>query len=313
MKTDKVRDFVFRYGTWRLIIQFLSFLFFSAIIFNLGVLSLLLPVMWTWALPQNTVGDAFTAVQLTFSGWRGLAVAFPFLAFASFVLAGMLIGKSMCGWVCPFGFVQDLIDLVRRKKRDFSLRNHESMVYVKYAVLGIALFISTTFAASKLMHTYASYQRALGDFAFAPFSTLSPAETLFGTLPTMFHNLLIALTQNETLTVLSGVLKVPLVFWPQLIILIGVLVFVALVPRGWCRYFCPHGAIMALLNKFSFIGLRRDPVKCSKGGCRLCVEACPMRVPILDLPWEKFSHEECIYCMKCADACKDKAIKPTYP
>ncbi len=136
---------MFRYGTWRLVIQFLSFLFFSAIIFNLGVLSLLLPVMWTWALPQNTVGDAFTAVQLTFSGWRSLAVAFPFLAFASFVLAGMLIGKSMCGWVCPFGFVQDLIDLVKRRKRDFSLRNHESMVYVKYLILGIALFIMEAF------------------------------------------------------------------------------------------------------------------------------------------------------------------------
>jgi polyferredoxin len=70
---------------------------------------------------------------------------------------------------------------------------------------------------------------------------------------------------------------------------------------------------MAILNKFSFIGLRRDPVKCEKGGCRLCVAACPMRVPILDLPWEKFSHEECIYCLKCVDACKDRAIRLKYP
>jgi len=70
---------------------------------------------------------------------------------------------------------------------------------------------------------------------------------------------------------------------------------------------------MAVLNRFSFLGLRRDLHKCPKGECRLCVEACPMRVRILDLPWEKFSDPECIYCLKCADACPNKAIKLKYP
>jgi len=70
---------------------------------------------------------------------------------------------------------------------------------------------------------------------------------------------------------------------------------------------------MAIMNRFSFIGLRRELVGCAKGECRECVEVCPMRVPILDLPWEKFSHPECIYCMKCADACENKAIKLKYP
>ena len=102
-------------------------------------------------------------------------------------------------------------------------------------------------------------------------------------------------------------------FWVQLFILAGVLVFAAYVPRGWCKYFCPIGAIMALLNRFSFLGLRRDLVKCAKGECRLCVEACPMRVQILDLPWEKISDPECIYCLKCVDACPNDAIKIKYP
>jgi formate hydrogenlyase subunit 6/NADH:ubiquinone oxidoreductase subunit I len=31
------------------------------------------------------------------------------------------------------------------------------------------------------------------------------------------------------------------------------------------------------------------------------------------LPWEKFTHPECIYCLKCADACTTKAIKPKIP
>ena len=70
---------------------------------------------------------------------------------------------------------------------------------------------------------------------------------------------------------------------------------------------------MAIMNRFSFLGLRRDLVKCVKGECRLCVEACPMNVHVLDLPWKKFSDPECIYCMKCVDACPDKAIRLKYP
>jgi len=92
-----------------------------------------------------------------------------------------------------------------------------------------------------------------------------------------------------------------------------VLVLAAYVPRGWCKYFCPHGAILAFLNRFSFLGLTRDPVKCTKAGCSDCVQACPMNVPILELPWEKFTHPECIYCLKCVDACTTKAIKPKIP
>jgi len=99
----------------------------------------------------------------------------------------------------------------------------------------------------------------------------------------------------------------------QFAIMVIILVFAVYVPRSFCRYLCPHGAIMALMNRFSFIGLHREPFKCEKGGCRNCVLVCPTRVPILDLPWEKFSHPECIYCMKCVDACQHGAIKPTYP
>jgi polyferredoxin len=70
---------------------------------------------------------------------------------------------------------------------------------------------------------------------------------------------------------------------------------------------------LAITNRFSFIGLHREPFKCEKAGCRQCVQVCPTRVPILELPFEKFSHPECIYCMKCADACGHRAIRPTYP
>jgi ferredoxin-type protein NapH len=297
-----------KFNTLRRVVQFLSFIFFSAIIFNLGSLALLLPVLWTWGIEPNTVGDAFTALQFMLYN-----AVFPWLAIASFLIIGILLGKSFCGWICPFGFIQDLTGFIKRKKMEISPRTHETMVYIKYAILVITLFVSVTFSASKLMGTISGYESALGIFAEAPFTALSPAETLFATLPKMILNFRNATIEIPFLDALSGIASLPPLFWVQFFIMIGVLVFSAYVPRGWCKYFCPHAAIMAIMNKFSFLGLRRDLVKCVKGECRLCVEACPMNVRILDLPWDKFSDPECIYCLKCVDACPDKAIKLKYP
>ena len=308
LNIDSVKEYLLKFGVWRRLVQLLSFVFFSAIVFNLGSLPLLLPVMWTWGLNQNTVGDALTAVQFSF-----YEAVFPWLAFSSFLIAGILIGKSLCGWVCPFGFVQDLIGFVKRRKNDFSVRTHEPMAYVKYAVLVAVLFVSGTFGLTKAMGIGGSYERSLGVFTKAPFTALSPAEMLFATLPNKTLEFRLDIATRPFSEVAAGLGNLSAMFWAQFAITVAVLGFVFFIPRGWCRYFCPHGAIMAVMNRFSFIGLRRDPVKCAKGGCRLCVQACPMRVPILDLPWEKFSHPECIYCMKCADACKDKAIRLKYP
>jgi len=313
MQKKSIRQNLLKFNTYRRLIQFLSFIFFSIAIFNLSEAPLLLPVLWTWGLKQNIVGDAFTAIQLTLSGWNGFDVSFPWLAIAAFLITGILIGKSLCGWVCPFGFIQDLVGFIKRKKMEISPRTHKSGIYIKYAVLGVALFISLTFSASKLMKIQRSYEAAMGIFAYAPFTAVSPSETLFATLPKMIHDFAGALYEKSFLEAASGIFGLPPLFWVQLFILGAVLVFAAYVPRGWCKYFCPHGAIMAILNRFSFLGLRRELVKCAKGECRRCEEACPMRVPILDLPWEKFSDPECIYCLKCADACENKAIKLKYP
>ncbi|NWF87630.1 4Fe-4S binding protein [Candidatus Bathyarchaeota archaeon] len=308
-----IKQRLLKFNTPRRIVQFLSFIFFSAVVFNLGALPILLPVLWTWGLPQNTFGDAFTAIQFTLSGWNDFPVAFPWLAVTSFLLVGILIGKSMCGWICPFGFIQDLIGFIKRKKLVVSPRTQENMIYIKYFVLGITLFISVTFSATKLAGTSGSYERALGIFTKAPFTTLSPAESLFATLPKMVLGFRNATAERPVLEVLAGFTGLPPLFWVQMFIMLSILVFAALVPRSFCKCLCPHGAIMAMMNRFSFIGLRRDPVKCAKAACRQCVEVCPMDIRILDLPWEKFSDPECIYCLKCVDACEHSAIKLKYP
>jgi ferredoxin-type protein NapH len=302
---SRIKRNLLRFNTPRRVVQLLSFIFFSSIVFNVGVLPLLVPVLWTWGLQQNTVGDAFTALQFMFYN-----AVFPWLAIASFLIVGILIGKSLCGWVCPFGFIQDLVGFIKRKKTEFSPRTHGSMIYIKYGVLVITLFISITFSAAKVAGISSAYENSLGIFVKAPFTTLSPAETLCATVPETVHNAPLGKPVSDLWSFISGLSPL---FWMQLFIMVCVIVLAVYVPRSWCKYLCPHGAIMAILNRFSFLGLRRDLHKCPKGACRLCVEVCPMRVRILDLPWEKFNDPECIYCLKCVDACPHGGIKLKYP
>jgi len=295
----RVKGVVWRIETARKITQFLSFVLFSAVLFGLGPWPIVLPVVFSLGVPQKTVGDAFAMLQ-----WMLHDLVFPWLPLASFFLVAALLGRSLCGWVCPFGFVQDLLGYVKRKHTVVSLRTHNGMIRVKYVVLAVALFVSGTLAISLAMGVGRGYDTALGAFAPAPFNALSPADTLFAIVPRMILDVRYANFD----VLMSGIL-----FWARLVIMAIVLVLAVYVPRSWCRYLCPHGAALAFLNRFSFLGLKRDPLKCTKAGCRTCVEVCPMKVPILDLPWEKFTDPECIYCLKCAEACTTKAIKPKFP
>jgi ferredoxin-type protein NapH len=287
----------------RKVVQFLSFLMFVAVVFGVGPFAIVLPVMFTLGLQQQAMGDALAMLQVMLS-----EAVLPLIPLASFVVVAALLGRSLCGWVCPFGLVQDLIGYIKIKRLELSDRTHSWMIYVKYLVLLVVLIVSGSVAAAVASGSGEGVKAALGDFAIAPLSALSPADTLFAVIPNGVANL-----ASNVDSFMSGVLALRPLLWARFVILGAVLAFAAYVPRSWCKYFCPHGALLAFLNRFSFLGLQREPLKCTKAGCSDCVQVCPMKVPILELPWEKFTHPECIYCLKCVDACTTKAIKPKFP
>jgi len=297
-----VKTTIFKIDTARKITQICCFLLLNAIVFGLGPWPVLLPIVQSPGVPQKTVSDAFSALQVML-----YQLTFPWLPIAAFLLTAVILGRALCGWVCPFGFIQDLLGYVKKRHTRVSLRTHGGMLKVKYGILAAVLFISVTLSISLALGVGKSYESAIGVFAPAPFNALSPADTLFAILPRM---VLMVIYVPEAL--IAGILSDPL-FWIRLTIMIATIVLVVYVPRSWCRYFCPIGALLAVLTRFSFLGLKRDPLRCTRAGCRTCVDACPMMVRILELPWEKFTDSECIYCLKCVDACPTRAIKPKFP
>jgi len=313
-RASQLRNFVFRIETARKITQFLCFLLFNAVVFGFQPWPLPLPILHSIWTPQKTVVDALSALQLML-----YEVTFPWLPVASFLLAAIVLGRVTCGWICPFGFIQDLLGYIKRRHSEVSLRTHDGMVKVKYGVLLIVLFISGSLSVLLAAGIGAGYETALGAFASAPFDVLSPSNMIFTTLPEIVLETRYVIPywletgENILGAIANGILSKPILFWVQLTIMMGVVVLGVYIPRSWCQYLCPHGAALAFLNRFSFLGLKRDPVKCAKVGCRACVDVCPMKVRILELPWEKFTDPECVYCLKCVSACTTKAIKPKFP
>jgi ferredoxin-type protein NapH len=308
-----IRRKLLRFQTLRTIVQLLFFFLFFTLFLGLGPWPILLPVIGLLGVPSKTMGDALGSLQ-----YMLYLTTPPWLAVASIFIASAIVGRAFCAWSCPFGLAQDVLEIMKKRHAQVSLRTHNQMINVKYFVLAATLLVSGVLAISTVAGLGKRYQGALGVFAIAPFNALSPADTLFAVIPRTVlgvgYGIPVLLENPDVAGALVNTLtSVQALFWARIIILALTLTLALYVPRGWCRYLCPQGAFSAIFMRFSFLGLKRDPVRCSRVECHDCVEACPMMVPILDQPWEKFTHPECIMCLKCVDACSSSAIKPKFP
>jgi ferredoxin len=209
-----------------------------------------------------------------------------------------------------------MMTTLKNRLDSVSPRTHKDGKKFKYVVLFLTFLFSGTLGLSLYLGGGSDYKSALGIFASGPFTAFSPDGTLFGTVPVLVRlaseNLASILARPPTIQeVWSQLTKVPPLLAIRILILLGFFGAAWEVPRFWCRYVCPTGALMAIFQRHSFAGIKRDPVKCTK--CPHCEITCPMQINILDLPWEKFNDPECIMCMECVDACPHESLKPKFP
>jgi ferredoxin-type protein NapH len=187
---------------------------------------------------------------------------------------GTAVGRMTCGWVCPFGFIQDLIHKIPTPK----LPLWKPLRWVKYAVLGLLVVVMPVFFvdASGLGHPWFC-------------KLVCPAGTLEGAVPLLFL--------KPSLWDTVG-----LFFWNKLAILILILVAAILISRFFCRVICPLGAFYSLFSRLSLVKLEFVEGNCVE--CGACVRNCPTGV----VPNQEFDSRECIMCLKCVDACHFRAL-----
>ena len=304
----KTQSFRFPLSFFRNLVQFLAFFALNLLAFRfvypfieVNFIPIPIPVLSSLKSSYTLLGAVLDYVQIMLSH-----PLFPIIPLAFFLVMGAVFGRFLCGWVCPMGFIQDLILKMKGVTTKVSLRKHVSLMKIKYFLLFLILFISSTLAISLFLEAENRYKDALGPFAEGIFLSIAPETTLFSTIPRLVQAGMESGLLNFSSFTSSGYVVVL-----GLILLAIFFAGAYMVPWFWCRYVCPTGALMAIPMRFSFLGLKRDPSKCTK--CGDCVAICPMQVRILELPWEKFNDPECTLCLECVGTCSSGALSLKLP
>ena len=192
------------------------------------------------------------------------------------MLFGLTLGRTICGWLCPMGLLQELLYKIPVPKLKKS-RLTRALSWVKYAIL--AVFVVAVPLAFGLAND-------LPLPAFCKY--ICPAGTLEGALGLLAH------PRNMALRATLGV-----VFWRKFAILLLIVATCAFCYRAFCRFLCPLGAIYGLFNRFALVGVKVDGGRCN--GCGACVRHCGMDA-------RRVGDRECIQCGQCMGVCARGAI-----
>lgn len=203
---------------------------------------------------------------------------FSFYLLGFFLLIGTVLGRVVCGFLCPFGLFQELLHKIPFFKKVKTFRLDKPLRLLKYGILLVFVILLPLFVVD-----------AAGSGSPWFCKLICPAGTLEGGLPLVLG--------NASLREIIGFL-----FHWKVAILIATVVLSILIFRPFCKYICPLGAIYALFNRVSIYRYHVSAEKCV--GCGKCEQVCPMQVN----PHLEANHPECIRCGACKEACKFGAI-----
>ena len=191
---------------------------------------------------------------------------------------GALIGRGVCGYLCPFGLVQDLLHKIPFLKKIETFKGDKALRKAKYLILLVFVILLPLFLVD-----------IIGQGAPYFCKLICPVGMLEGGIPLVWMN-----------TSMRGAVGF-LYAWKGLILLLTILLSI-IIYRPFCKYICPLGAIYSLFNSVSFFRYTLDHQKCIH--CGRCKAVCEMQCD----PVQNCNDLECIRCGKCKNACPVDAI-----
>ena len=237
--------------------------------------NLCVPGLNCYSCPGAVGSCPIGAMQAVIGSWN---FRFAFYAAGFLMFVGALAGRFVCGWLCPFGLVQDLLHKIPFVKKIGTFKGDRLLRRLKYVILLVFVILLPMFLVDVL-------GQGLPYFC----KYICPAGTLEG-------GILLVLFNKSMRSALGW-----LYAWKSVLLIVTVTLSV-LIYRPFCKYICPLGAVYSVFNPISVFRYRVDKEKCT--GCSACATVCKMQVD----PVKNANHPECIRCGACKSACPVKAI-----
>lgn len=237
--------------------------------------NLCVPGMNCYSCPGALGSCPIGALQAVIGSWN---FKFSFYVAGFLFFIGALIGRFVCGWLCPFGLVQELLHKIPFPKKIKTFRGDRLLRKLKYVILAVFVILMPMFLVD-----------LLGQGAPYFCKLICPVGTLEGGLP-------LTLLNNALHSALGW-----LYAW-KVTILVVLLILSILIYRPFCKYICPLGAIYSVFNPISVFRYRVNPDKCVN--CGACAKACGMGCD----PVKNANSVECIRCGECKKVCPTGAI-----
>lgn len=237
---------------------------------------------------QQTLGE-FT--------WKSMAVFLE--RFFYFSVLVIILGRSWCGWICPLGLFQDILDWVRVRLHIGYIRFNRALArglsWIKWVFLSVAVLLPVWVA-------FPLFCPCVALNLHIPFCQICPGKYI---LPFVVGNPdRIALDMKNGTTITMSVLGLTF----SIMTIIG-----ALFKRRFFCSFCPLGLIMGLYRKISFFKLTKNDTACTR--CEICYNVCPVDIEeVFESRGEKdVTQSKCILCLKCVEHCpEENALSATY-
>ncbi len=237
--------------------------------------NLCVPGLNCYSCPGAVGSCPIGAMQAVIGSWN-FKFAFYVAGFLMFV--GALLGRFVCGWLCPFGLIQDLLHKIPFLRKIDTFKGDKFLRKLKYLILLVFVILLPMFVVD-----------ILGQGAPYFCKLICPAGTLEGGIPLVLS--------NPSMQSAIGWLYA----WKNVLLVLTIILSL-LIYRPFCKYICPLGAVYSVFNPISVFRYRVDTEKCTD--CGACAKVCKMQVNPAKTP----NHPECIRCGACKKSCPAKAI-----
>jgi polyferredoxin len=231
--------------------------------------------LFLWLDPLAAIGTALTTHTL----------CRPLLWALATIVLTIILGRFFCGWLCPFGAIHQFVGyLANRKKttaQKISLNKYRKAQAIKYFILIVLLFMAAFPSIAATLQT----------------GLLDPIP-----LVSRSFNLLLLPIFDRSVNFVSVSARFYEGVWLIMALCLTAVLLNLVIPRFYCRFVCPLGALFGVISRFAVWRIGRKKGDCTD--CKLCEKSCEGGCE----PRGKIRISECVLCFNCLDDCRHDLV-----